>query len=426
MSNELYLYSEPISSVSTVIGNITASVKDHILARFPSNFFKHIQMATNIPSISDRFMSNTDMKNFRKLNPALSILPEWQPDPWFKEDFVSASNYIRTPGSTLVNDPVSLTTLFEDHDDIKIDFELDRIRIEFQIGIRVDSRLKVWDITNHLNTVFRPNQQYFLNEQLVAPRIPNSFIEHAANKHGFTSLTETVDYFKQYSLFPIEMYEDPIRKGKSVVFNYPTNFRLVIGNPPSYSVNKRGKVESNSVVNFSLVAFVTYPNNFIMKTVKLEDKEMPNIDDIVEDDGARITVVLPLPEAPPAQIENKKLSLMQGFVTEINTVVEHIELGQILDLKKNKTLRTLVNFYKSNGEDPESFIDSYVYVANKRLPDDFYIMDWETETLILNAPLANSTYHVAMYLDHSEFYKCFQLTDPDFINLTNSTEKINE
>lgn len=391
-----------LNSISHCICNITDIMKRHILERFPPNFFRHIQIATNIPSITERFKENTNMRNFVKLNPAISINPEWEVTERQQEGLANTS---------VINYEYDYDRMFE-NEDFVIKYELKQIKIKFSTIVRTDTKLKTWDITSHVNEMFKAQQHYYLSNVFLPIQIPMKFIKILSLEYALKNDYQILEFLRRFIRFQVHHNMSAHANYSVFTILFPINIRIKIDSVPSFSVNKTKKIEKNSFINFELESYTTIPQNFTLIFRESFNKccstdKMKQIDEIANTvhDEADMHIFMNINYDPPLICGVKNRELYIRFMVEVNGILEKITISELLASSHNRKLKLMVDYYFNHRQDPKSFIDTKLYLTRVEASEFEYTVDWFNDEIVIHNPKPNLTYGIAMYIDMEQYYR---------------------
>lgn len=391
-----------LNSISLSIGNITSIIKDFMTNMFPQNFFRHVQIATSIPAISDRFKDIHNIRNFVKLNPAFSLNPEWEIMERMKEGLANASYY---------NFSTDFFDLIKNEDYI-VKYELDQIKNKFNMLIRVDSRLKAWDIANFLNQAVKPPQHFFISDLYVPVQIPMIFIKFFQNEYALKDDEAVLYFIRQFTNMRVEKMYNPLNNNKTFVFLFPINIRMKVDSVPSVSVNKNKKRESNSQVALEFETYVTCPINFILgarndpadEKVRgfIETNNYPKF----EEEGSVVHIFHTKRAEPPSIINDMNREVYLEFMIYANEIIEEIDIDHVISEGcKNELFKETIQRYRINQINISDKVLTKLYLNRGEAEPDSYIVDWNENKIIIIQPVPNRTYAVSMLINKNELYE---------------------
>ena len=171
---------QSIASASTLVSSVTGQVRDFILSRFPSDFFKHTYIDTS-EGIHQYNRSDKYDPTLNKIQyPNISISPEISLDDpiegMSKSYHMSGTNIymkkdVRRNYKTLLLSP---------KDKYSIHYTSDYITMNFNFKILTNKYIQNVDLAYYLKSRFQDNFFMFLNDQTVSTEIPKSFIKMVA------------------------------------------------------------------------------------------------------------------------------------------------------------------------------------------------------------------------------------------------------
>ena len=392
---------QTITNVSTVIGQGCAVIQNFVTGLLPPDYFKFINIASNLSSVNGRLTAD-NVKLLRKANPALSILPSYRAVERATDRYTTPNNFLMGPGNALVNmESAGIFTLFDHDARSDITFTCSRITLDFAIGIRVETRLDMWNTHYYLQERLLPAKTFYINDCKMRIPVPSQMIQLAAQSGNFTPDQITSDDFlrfmRQFSKFPIHCLMDASTNSKRFFFEIQTNILVTMESSLSGDVNMIGRSEKRSVISFQLSTEFTFPTHFIFKGQPITDDMIPDL--IVDPD--KITVLLDIGNSAPRDfIGNHQKYVYQEFVCEANVPYEIMNYGEIIP----DELKAIIAYNNSKSIDPDTYLTFRIFGRTFSLTEHEFVNDWNTFTALLENPLINQNYAITIYIDMNEVY----------------------
>lgn len=392
---------QTITNVSNVIGQGCGIVQEFITGLFPPAYFKFVNIASNLSSINGRLTAD-NTKMLRRANPALSILPSYRAVERSTERYTTPNNFMMGPGNALVNmEKTDIFTLFDYDANADITFSYSRITLDFAIGIRVETRLDMWNTQFYLQERLLPSKVFYINDCKMRIPIPMQMIQLAAIAGNFTPdkiLTDDfLKFMRSYSKFPVHCLVDASTNKKKYYFEVQTNVLVNIESSLSGDVNMLGRSEKRSLITFQVSTEFTFPTHFVFKGSPITDDMIPDLDL----DPDKISVVLDIGNSAPRDfMGNHQKYIYQEFVCETNKPYEIINYETIL----TDELKAIIAYNTSKGIIPETYLSFRIFGRTFTLTEHEYVNDWSTFMALLETPLINQNYAIAIYIDMNEVY----------------------
>ena len=395
------VYVESITSISTVIGSVTGAVSKFIQGIFPSNYFRHISLASNLKSVAARIEKNNNLRMARKQNPALSVLVNYNSNPINMEGFTAVANNISFKLGTIVGTDQDLVRVIDTNSTSELKFSHRRIALDFTIGIRVGNRLEAWNVLERIITgYFAGNSRYYINDVPLQVPLPTVLMNNIIKINNLSDATtdEKLSFLRKYSDFDIDYVLHASTNSHRYVLNLKTNLLMTQGSPASVDIGSNRKSENNSLIQLSFNVAFNFPNNFLLKTLSHADAWSSEVDtsDFI------LTLWHDIGKSAPREfIDGKKQLLLQPFVCEMNVPLEIIKYDSLLPT----FVTDMTSYFQSINVPMSEYLLIKIFIEDFMLTDQEYFIDWDTYQILLENPVMNKNYYIGIYLDMEYVYK---------------------
>jgi len=392
-----YLTVKHLSSISAINGSLTGIVKQFIINKFSSRFFKTVHLVNSAASVVEA-TGEDDTGRYVKPNPALSIDVRYTPTKELKTYFPSSERNFSFTESIPYFIYDKLPVIFDD-DELEIQVKTDfiRIKLEFDIAIRLETEMEAWDIGSYLSDIIAEDRPFFLNSRVLSCQVPNNIARFLAETKGLDlskpdSNYEFSKYVKTFSRNGFELTKNASSGSDVVFFNHPVNVLSIITTAPSIEKVMKDNSNDGSTVSFSMSTEVTVPKFFVVKC--RENKYIEGLKNGTEDFGDRMkSYIVTFKANAPETYSDLNIILFKKFITEKNEKLSEIDLNGVLP-------KDVLNFM---SESEDRFSSILVWFDEEPINAEDYIINRKKSKISLFNTLENLTYHLAVYIDLEEF-----------------------
>ena len=171
-------YTQATTSSSAIMSAVTGAVKQWWLTQFPVGFFNTVRITTGIASIDDSPTESEILKAYKKNNPALGLRPRMM----FSNDTIGSVPKALSIVGKLWQDDGHFYTVYRNEEQLQdLKFELERYKVNFSVGIRVESELQMIDIIGYLNKKVSPDNLFYISEVPFVVEIPTPLLTSLAS-----------------------------------------------------------------------------------------------------------------------------------------------------------------------------------------------------------------------------------------------------
>jgi len=394
MENQNILVSRASTTVSSIIGNVVSVVKRHIEGNFPKEYFRRVYITTaHTPS-----QQNENPDNVYKPDlPNLSIRPNFEVQS--EHSFQHLPYWYYTHNYIFQNKLRNYRgVLYDEENEFYIYSVPDRIKLSFEVKIKVESLMRQMDTLSYIKQTFNTQGHYFLNAIPIEVEVPKTFIKVLMDEYGVdpnnpSDLNEFNNYLKIYSSNYITSKKN-LSTGKiSYMYKYPANI-LCRMEPPTGDADTKNMSGDNFIVSLNLTMELWTPASFILETGRdLDGDACTNLP--MEINDSSIVFNFCLKTEPPYTIKDKSLLLWSGYITDTNVDVDRLDMSDMFSQEKIKSIIDYNNKYEIDNFD---IFDIIVFRDNLQLKyNDDYTFNWNTLELLTKNPFFNHTHHVGLY-----------------------------
>jgi len=186
------LKTSPITTISNVIGSVTANVMRFFEGVMPKDYFEHIYVDTRLTAVSRYNRNNGKIIKYKL--PAISFKPKYDIDDLMLEqhEFIKPS-----------------VVVSKDYDNgLVLESYFSRVKVTFDILIKVDTTLKMYDVVNYLTNKINFTGPFILSSQAgntpyIGIPVPNIIVDkimglHNWNIRDMANVNTVVNYLNTY------------------------------------------------------------------------------------------------------------------------------------------------------------------------------------------------------------------------------------
>ena len=387
---ETQIISAKIStSISSLIGNATGYARYFLESKFPPGFFKKVYISNSLTELQ------LEDKNITKYpKPTLIITPQYTGEQGFME---LIPLWHTTQYFTFKNPRKKYNgVLYDNTNDIYLYSIPDRIKLNFDVRIKLPSQMYAYNVLHYLKQSFEIGGYFYLNDVRLQTEIPKLYACHIAEKLGIDINTvdgrKTLDdYFIEHSYNGI-MEKINLASGNSqFAYNYRSNILVNAPDVPSYDKDIKGLVVNSTTVSFSFNFEFWSHSNYIMEFKGV----IPDIppDTTVDGSTMKYDFYLPNTNFIQEQIDGMHMIINKPFLPDVNTETDILDFTPIVDSELKNVIKESI----SHKLDLSKLLKVVVLINNKPLDSLLYSVDWTHLTLSTNNPMSNVTYTLILY-----------------------------
>lgn len=407
MAEKNILVCRTTTSLSSVIGNVTMMMMKHIESKFPKDYFKSSYVSTTLGSIQQYNKSGVYKSQLPKLfmkpeydlndNTFFDLIPRWHRANEFL--FKNLPRYYKP-------------LLINDEDKFYLYIVPDRLKLNFEVKVRVSSIMQQINFMNYLKHSFNLNGYFFINDVPLEAEVPKTFIQVMAeakgldlNKYslGDIEVMNFNEYLKTFSYGHIVPKKNLADGNLMYSSKYSSNI-LVKVETPSANVDRKGMVDGDPEITFNVSSELWIPCNYIFETIETPSPEIIDDTDVMDRD--HIILNYTVKTTPDKTIGDKTLLSWQGFITDANVDVDRLEISDVIE----DNIKKIISYNIDNGIDNYSIFDIVLYKdEHKLVRDEHFTFNWETLTLNTLNPYYNMTYHVGLYGNLGKLHETLEI-----------------
>lgn len=404
------IFKQAFTSSSAILSSVTGEIRKWWISHFPEDFFNYIHIDSGIPSVQNIEGNADRMREYRKSNPALAIKPKLR----FQEDLIGEA--LKNPApfryENLGPDSHFYTLYRNDQFLQSITFLIDYWKIDFTIGIRVETEVQALDIIGILNKRMFPDNFFYLQNSPVLVQVPFQILSKTSSDLGLDIRLEDdlklfLDILQHNSAFPIDIKIKRDSGKRIIAFIIPVNILCKLEKISEPDIGKIGRSQENTKIIINMSAQIPFPNLFKVRTefpapppaltdIKDCDKSL-----IETDSGNKGEVLINyvLTVEPPQFIPGTqaKRIFMKKFLTSQDEEVDHLSLTGLMP----PPLELFINQMMSEGK--QDILEEAIILRLYR--DDYcedpsdYKFNFATRELEIFSPLRNYIYRVVVYAE---------------------------
>ena len=404
------IYAVAASSSNTTYGNIASAIKENIISKFPYNFFKYINISTEMAfrNMRRQFGLNTNNEISKRKKPYLVIKPSFG-----------------LPGSDMFLYEVPMTKNFENieygisyrhlfpiindlENELKFMYKLNRDRIEFDVTITVSTLHQQLDIYKGMLNVFTWDNPIAVQTSLEAV-LPRSFIVFFGKMIGI-DITDTehnnipalLQKLNSNSQYPIT-YKMRNTSALDEFFMYYNHSILVTYSDLTLDeVSRKNMADDAFNINFKISAEFNLPGLFII--MGSEPRYDVDVSLSVEEYGNKPNEFIPiytfnnLYTDYMSRIDGFRLYTSSIFKTEKDKTTK----SDVLDINPlfESEYISIINETLKNNVSIGTIMRLIILKDREELTENVdWEMDWETLILTVNNCDDTSTYRILVYVN---------------------------
>lgn len=400
------------NALSSIIGSVTSYMTEYFKSKFPDKYFKETYISTTMAA------SAIQKDYFEpKKRPYLFVQPQFD----LSEGYMGQLPLLFTDTSWIYLKKLkkNYNLIFEDESTgIRIFNSFKRTKIQFRIGIRVNSELQGWNCLSYIDQNFQTNGYFFLNKIFLQTQVPPFIISNIANRLNYdlsdpADKERMEDFMMQYSYNGIYLTKDLSTGNDRFMFKYPANILVNYPDMSNNNRNLRQNVIQNSQIEYSITAELWTPATFIMeldnmerfKNIKLQQPED-------YDDGMYRFSLIMNEDYIPYTKNRRNLLFRRNFLPEVNVEYDELDLKSVLPTNVHKVC-DLLNKYKIKMS---KVFDIDLYINGKLVDPEVYSFDEKEFILKTKDPMSNTTYTVVCYADMGIVNKINDLMGEDSLS----------
>lgn len=403
------VYSIAASRSSATYGNVASALRETIIAKFPYDFFKYINISTELAfrNMKRQFGSNTNIEIAKRKKPYLVINPSFNlpGSDMFLYETPLTKNFQN------IEYGISTGALFPIINDlenkVKFMYKLNRDKIDFEVTITVSTVHQQIDIYKAILNVFTWDNPIYTNVSLEAV-LPKSFITFFGKLIGI-DITDTesnnipilLQKLNSNSQYPITY---KMRNASSLDEFYMYYNHKVLTTYSDLSLdrgNRKNMADDNFNITFNVSMEFNLPGLFVI--MGAEPRYELDVAFNVEDYGSNYTEFIPIYTFN--NLYNDYMSRVDGYrlyTSSIFTTNKDALGADTLDISPifEQNYIDIINEYLSLANPVETIVRLLIIKDRTELREEKdWTIDWSTLIVSITNLDSTSTYRLLVYVD---------------------------
>ena len=406
------IYTMASPSSSSLYGNVGCAIRQLILSKFPYNYFKYMNVSTEIAfhNLRRQFGSNTNNEISKRKYPQLIVQPSYQvPD---QDGFLQ--NIPLTKNDMDIQSNIDRRYLFEVIKDKEYDwslkFKLNRDRIEYDVQVITQTLHQQLDIYKAMMNQMTWDRTFYYPAALEAV-IPKSMIEYISRLCNMDIYTypEFIPMFLRHlnsvSGYPITYKVRNASATDEFFMYYQHNLVVTYTDLQLESANKKGMVDESYTISFRVIVDFNLPGLFILDGA---ENNLSKIKGILVDKTSTgkgydedLDEFIPLFSLSgfynrfPQRRDGLTLYGSFLFTSEEKTDQDTADIGLLIEPDHQKAIR----FHTKYGMLDKTICKVFVMKDSEELSEDQFKVNWDTMKIEYKNPDPKATYRVAIYMN---------------------------
>lgn len=406
------IYTIASSSSSTTYGNIMTFVKDQLTHSFPYDFFKDINLSSEIAYVNvRRRLGRNTIKELSVLErPFMSISPriEVSNGDWFLQDVPLTKNYDN------IEYGVERNTLFpllrNENDRYLLTYKMNRDRITFDITITVDTLIQQLDLYKYLVNHFTWERPFAVKTSLEA-MISREIIKQMGflsnididDKHS-NQVPTMLQMLNRYAKFPITY---KMRNGTSIdefFMYYSPEVLLTFQDLSIEDVSRKNFADDFYLINFNCSAEFNLPGYFALIGLGQRPRAFSETVKVINKDGYHDLI----PLFTIYNFYNRYPATRNGFLYHTSTRFQTNAGNKIKDVLDISTLFEdwkvgIIQRYNTTKIPMSTLLQVIVLKDGEELTENDWNVKWNSMELEMFHPDDNATYCLIIYANNILF-----------------------
>ena len=406
------IYTMASPSSSSLYGNVGCAIRQLILSKFPYNYFKYMNVSTEIAfhNLRRQFGSNTNNEISKRKYPQLIVQPSYQvPD---QDGFLH--NIPLTKNDMDIQSNIDRRYLFEVIKDKEYDwslkFKLNRDRIEYDVQVITQTLHQQLDIYKAMMNQMTWDRTFYYPAALEAV-IPKSMVEYISRLCNMDIYTypEFIPMFLRHlnsvSGYPITYKVRNASATDEFFMYYQHNLVVTYTDLQLESANKKGMVDESYTISFRVIVDFNLPGLFILDGA---ENNLSKIKGILVDKTSTgkgydedLDEFIPLFSLSgfynrfPQRRDGLTLYGSFLFTSEEKTDQDTADIGLLIEPDHQKAIR----FHTKYGMLDKTICEVFVMKDSEELSEDQFKVNWDTMKIEYKNPDPKATYRVAIYMN---------------------------
>jgi hypothetical protein len=405
MSDKYVISTRPLTSVSALVSGLTSVVlHEVVVSKFPRDFFKKIIVAT---AGFSKLMEDEEV--FKGDMPKIGVEPRFEE---FEEPIHNPRPELGWAGGLSRPLRDHYPTVLRDRDTGHSVFAIPRrFKVSYAFTIQTHTRMQAADVMHYLATMFEIGGYFYHQGATMESVVPNHFMAFLFDDLGFRK--DRVDEFKDWvrlsSKGSLTLKKRLATGMDTWMWAHKCNILLQMPDKPQFQAGKKGVVEEECMVTFTLSAEAWSPAKWALECDGEPerfwgDSEQPHGISDIEDNGSGFSFSYAVQSsgAPTYLPDGKQVVATYGFITDANVRQDTLDCSSLFP-KEIRDLLAYLGLGPGVDFDPWELMNILVYRSGGQLLERgvHWEMDWKTMTLKMFDPLFNYAHSMVLYADIS-------------------------
>ena len=396
-----------------LLSSATGIIKNHLLSKFPKNFFKYVYIKNSFPGVTEGGLD--DDARMVKDRPALSLNLRYD----FNEAAFAGDSFrwglSQIPVRAYERSAIYRSVLMCEADRVFISAADDRVKLSYEVGLKVDSEVQAYNITGYVRNYIGVNRPYYLSKVDVEVPVPLASLAVVGEKLGIdvrsmdAAQRQTFhEYLTRWSGGTLT-FKKNLSSGNWIYFSkYVCNILCRITDQPQIERVTEGKAVTEATVKFQLDIEFPILTHFITEFEPPLTGQNPT--EGLDDMGDAVIYNFTTKEFLfDRQRGVRTLSTTFDFVTDLNTEADRTPLNEVL----SEELVFFIEYMKKLlPNDPDVYSKNFEVLVTRDhdvVDPSEYEVDWDERELVLHNPRPNYVYRIGLYVDLVEFTKVMEV-----------------
>jgi hypothetical protein len=392
----------PMIGSGTMLSSITGLIKNHILARLPKNYIKYVYIKNSIASVTER-NRDEEMKLIKE-KPSLSLGLNYAYNEPVSFGDQMPWGMSRIPVRAYQRTSIYRPVLLNDIDNMYISTIDERIKLNFDVGIRVDSETQAYNLLMYMKSYIGVNRPYYLNRANLEVPMPINALNLIIKSKGFDistpqGLMDFHDYLTKWSGGQIT-YKKNLGSGNMNYFmKFSSNVLCKITDMPTIDKTMEGKSVLDAIVRYNIEVELVNFTNFISEHEELQPLPEPPL--LIGETGNTMVYNFTAKMPFTRQLDDGKvLAVTLDFITDLNSAIDITSFDDAL----RPDVRYFIEHQLGLIPDEANAILDHTKIRVLRdhedlIEDDDFTVDWSKKEVSILHPRTNYVYTLALYLD---------------------------
>lgn len=381
--------------------SVTNIIKEHLIRRFPKDFFKYVYMRNSNASITEQYLNFEDRLVKPKPSLAIGLSFDGQDNSFNGDPYHFGITNIRQKA-------------FEQgflYDGVLKDYEKDfyisafrtRTKLIYEIGIKLESEMKAVNVESYIRGYMGIGKPFYINNAFIEIPIPNNLINTIALQNSYdihtpAGIAAFNDYLKDKSKNSI-VYKTHLVNGRMHYFyKYTTNILCKIQDKISFNKNNRDKSITDCILSFGFEIELSSYLNFIYERVISDLTPPPVLPSITNEELEVVfnySIQLVIPREHQGLTLLSTIAVLTSNADEDSTIVKNSISRDINDFKDYCMVNNIL----------DDNLKLLVFRESTLIPNTDYTVDWNLFNVNLLYPFKNYQYTFAFFYNEVNYTK---------------------